>query len=58
LEQVDCEYDLDLEHNSSVLSDFSMDMDVPRVYDQFPNNYEYALEDGCLDNFMLSVDYT
>jgi len=58
LEQVDREYYSDSEHSSSLLSNFSMERDVPHVYNQFPNHYEYALEDGFLDNCMLSTDYT
>jgi hypothetical protein len=55
-QQEDCEYDLDLELNSSVFSDFSMDRDTYHAYDQFLNHFEHAVTDDYIDNFIFLVD--
>lgn len=56
-QQEDCEYDSNLKHNSSKFSDFSMDQDVHHFYDQFPNQFEPTVVDGCRDDHMFLADY-
>ena len=34
-----------------------MDQDVHHAYDQFPNHFEHALKDDCIDNYIFLVDH-
>jgi len=33
-----------------------MGWDVHHVYDQFPNNFEHAVTDDCIDNYIFLSD--
>ena len=57
-EQDECEYISYLEQNSSVFSKFSMDKNVHDAYDQIPNNFEHAVIDDCMDNYMFLADHS
>ena len=57
-QQEDYEYISYLEHNFSVFSDFSMDRNVHHAYDQFPNHFEHAVIDDCIDSYMFFADHS
>jgi len=56
-QQEECKYDSDLEQNSSLFLDFFMDMNVHHAYDHFPNHFEHAVKDNCIDNYIFIVDH-
>jgi hypothetical protein len=61
LEQQECKYESDLGQHltvSSKFSYFSMDRDVHHAYVRFQNQFEHAVVDDCIDNYMFLVDHT
>jgi hypothetical protein len=56
-QQEECKYDSDLEQNSSMFSYFFMDKDVHHAYDHFPNHFEHAVKDNCIDNYIFIADH-
>jgi hypothetical protein len=50
-------YDSQLESDSSIFADFSMDRNAYQSYDQFPEHFEHAAVDDCIDNYMFLVDH-
>jgi hypothetical protein len=47
----------DLESDSSVFADYSMDRYACKVYDQFSNHVEHTVIDDCIDNYIFLVDH-
>jgi hypothetical protein len=56
-QQEECKYDSDLGQHLTIFSYFSMDQDVHHAYDHFPNHFEHALKDDCIDNYIFLVDH-
>jgi hypothetical protein len=56
-QQQGCKYMSDLESDSSVFADFSMDRYACQVDDQFSNHFEHEVTDDCIDNYMFLVDH-
>jgi hypothetical protein len=60
-QQKECKYESDLGQHltvSSKFSDFSMDWDVHHAYVHFQNQFEHAVVDDCIDNYMFLVDHS
>jgi hypothetical protein len=56
-QQKGCKYVLNLEPDSSVCSDFSIDRDACHVYDQFLKHFEHEVTNYCIDNYMFLVEH-
>jgi hypothetical protein len=56
-QQQGCKYISDLEPDSSVFADFSMDRYACQAYDQFSNHVEHTVTDDCIDNYMFLADH-
>ena len=52
-QQQGCKYISDLDYNSSVLADVSMDRYAWKVDDQFSNHFDHEVIDDCIGNYMF-----